>query len=103
MNILLLAASLVLPIAMVADGLTSVELFKAGSHETDLLMVKIYGTNRPSAKRVYLTGLIALVVELGVAWAIGVHHPVAADVLGCLGLGQAVAHTYCAVHNFKLL
>jgi hypothetical protein len=80
------------------DGWSTNYAIARGNHEVDPVMVRIFGTNRPTAKTIFVRGALVISAESAVA-------VVASHWLHWFGLAllvQAGVHIYEAVKNFKV-
>jgi len=74
------------------DGVTSVQ---SHSVEGDPLMVFLYQTDKPSTERIFVTGFIAIGIELAIAWVVNRRSHRWGTIVGILFAGQILIHTYC--------
>jgi len=84
-----------------ADGLSTDHAIKLGMIEADPIMVRIFQTDKPSTKTIFLRGGIVIALESLVTILVGHHHPVVGHALSVGLLAQASYHIYAAVQNYK--
>jgi hypothetical protein len=96
-------ASVVLALAALADGASTVRFLKNPTLvEIDNLMVWIFGTNRPSAATVYSRGGAVIAAEIALAFGLThLFHPLG-YALSVGILVQSVLHIQAAILNLKL-
>jgi hypothetical protein len=84
-----------------ADGASTVYAIGKGNHEVDPIMLKIFGTDKPSAKTIFLRGGIAIALESAITLtAAHFSHP-AGLVLGIALLAQSVYHFWATYHTYN--
>ena len=88
-------------IAAFFDGFTTQLCIKQGDIEGNLLLDKIYGTNKPTALQEYGIGGAIEVAEVGL-YLLLIHFGVSIWVPITLLLAEAGVHVACAISNYKL-
>jgi hypothetical protein len=82
------------------DGWSTNRAIRKGAHEVNPLMVKIFGTDRPTARTIYLRGTAAISVESFAALDISHFHPHAAAFFAAALFTQAAVHGYEAYRGY---
>jgi hypothetical protein len=85
---------ILLSLSAAGDGLGTSQAIKRGHVEVNPLMVKIFGTNRPSARTIFLRGTAAISIESFAALAISHFHPHAAAFFATAFFIQAAIHGF---------
>jgi len=89
-------------VAAFCDGYTTQLAIKQGDVEGNLVLDKIYGTNKPSALQEYGIGGAIEVTEIALYLALHHFAGVPFWVFITLLLAEASVHVACAISNYKL-
>ena len=101
--IALLIASITLVGCSLADGITTVQKVANGPFiETDPLLVKLFGTNKPKAWQTLGIGMAIIAGEIAAAWVCNHYSALAGNVFAVGGFVQAGIHAYEARSNYLL-
>lgn len=90
-------------IASFFDGFTTQLAIKHGDIEGNLVLDKIYGTNKPSALQEYGIGFAIEAVEVALYVALHRFAGFPFWIFITLLLGEAGVHIACAISNYKLV
>jgi hypothetical protein len=97
---LVMISIIALILGSTADGISTVYAIGKGNVEVDPIMLKIFGTNRPSARRIFLRGGIAVALESAITLTAAHFGHSAGIVLGSVLLAQSVYHCWATYHNY---